>query len=224
MISGDPVREELARLTPLEAAPRLLGARLQVVSGGDIVAVRITEAEAYWGVHDPGSHGSRGQTPRNEVMFGPAGKLYAYLTYGMHVCVNVVTGSVSECAAVLLRAGEVVEGQSVARGRRTAFRRKGARALREHELARGPANLARSLGLGVDDNGVDLFRPGGRIQLEMPEIWQTQELAPRIRRSLRTGVAVPGGEAPYDWRWWLTGEPSVSPYQPHRSVRANLVQ
>ena len=98
----------------LEVAPRLLGA---VLRHGD-VAVRLTEVEAYDGPDDPGSHAFRGPTPRNAVMFGPAGFLYVYFTYGMHHCCNVVTGPEGTPSAVLLRAGEVVAGVEVARARR----------------------------------------------------------------------------------------------------------
>ena len=98
----------------LDVAPRLLGS---VLRHGD-VAVRITEVEAYDGPDDPGSHAYRGRTARNAVMFGPPGRLYVYFTYGMHHCCNVVCGPAGTPSAVLLRAGEVVEGLEAARARR----------------------------------------------------------------------------------------------------------
>ena len=98
----------------LEAAPRLLGAVLR----HEGVAVRITEVEAYDGAHDPGSHAYRGPTRRNQVMFGPPGHLYTYFTYGMHHCANVVCGPEGRASAVLLRAGEIVDGLELARSRR----------------------------------------------------------------------------------------------------------
>ncbi len=103
----------------LEVAPRLLGA---VLRHGD-VAVRLTEVEAYDGAGDAGSHAFRGRTPRNEVMFGPPGHLYVYFTYGMHHCCNVVCGPAGTASAVLLRAGEVVDGVDQARARRPALER-----------------------------------------------------------------------------------------------------
>ena len=98
-----------------EVAPELLGCLLSCESGEGRTVLRITEVEAYAGARDPASHAFRGMTPRNAVMFGPAGYLYVYFTYGMHFCVNVVCGEEGESAAVLLRAGEVVEGVELAR-------------------------------------------------------------------------------------------------------------
>ena len=111
--------------------------------GSGRVAVRLTEVEAYAGPNDPGSHAFRGRTPRTEVMFGPPGHLYVYFTYGMHWCANIVCGPDGECAsAVLLRAGEVVAGR-----RPRAPARRAAAGRRDVDLARGPARLARALGL-----------------------------------------------------------------------------
>jgi DNA-3-methyladenine glycosylase len=179
-------------------APTLLGA---VLTAGD-VAIRITEVEAYRGTDDPGSHAFRGRTRRNGVMFGEAGRLYAYFTYGMHVCVNVVTGAVDEPQAVLLRAGEVVAGIETARARRASARR-------DVDLARGPARLASALGLTLADDGVDLL-DGGAVRLVAPA-----HPEPDTARGPRTGVSGPGGGADYPWRFWLPDDPTVSPYRAH---------
>ena len=128
----------------LDVAPRLLGARFE--HGG--VTVRITEVEAYDGPGDPGSHAHRGRTPRNEVMFGPPGHLYTYFTYGMHWCCNVVTGPEGAASAVLLRAGEVVDGLDLARERRPGSP--------DRDLARGPARMCKALAIGREQNGLDL--------------------------------------------------------------------
>jgi DNA-3-methyladenine glycosylase len=119
----------------LEVAPRLLGARFTHAG----VTVRLTEVEAYDGADDPGSHAHRGMTARNEVMFGPPGHLYVYFTYGMHHCCNVVCGPEGRASAVLLRAGEVVDGLDLARERRPGSS--------DRDLARGPARLCKALAL-----------------------------------------------------------------------------
>src|SRR3954469_11215965 len=112
-----------------ETARTLLGWRL--TANG--VTVRLTEVEAYSGQgDDPASHAHRGPTARNTVMFGPAGHLYLYRIYGIHLCANVVCGPAGQAAAVLLRAGEVIEGADLAR-----TRRPGART--DRHLAAGPA-------------------------------------------------------------------------------------
>ncbi len=107
----------------LEVAPALLGAMLRHERHGR-VAVRLTEVEAYAGADDAGSHAYRGRTARNAVMFGPAGRLYVYFTYGMHHCATWSCGDAGSAAAVLLRAGEVVAGHDLARSRRAASGRR----------------------------------------------------------------------------------------------------
>ena len=175
----------------LEVAPRLLGA---VLRHGD-VAVRLTEVEAYDGPADPGSHAYRGRTARNGVMFGPAGFLYVYFTYGMHHCCNVVTGPEGTPSAVLLRAGEVVAGVDVARSRRSRSS--------DRDLARGPARLCQALGIDLADNGADLT--SGPVTLELGEPVTTVSTGPRV--GLR-------GAPDRPWRFWVTGDPTVSPYRP----------
>jgi DNA-3-methyladenine glycosylase len=187
----------------LEVAPRLLGARLTV--GG--VAVRLTEVEAYEGETDPGSHAFRGPGKRNAVMFGPPGHLYTYFTYGMHVCANVVCSAEGVASAVLLRAGEVIEGLELARARRPTSRS-------DAELTRGPARLCVALGITLADGGADLAGP--RARLELPATPSPHETGPR------TGVAGAGGSEAFPWRFWIPGEKSVSAYRPAvaRSGRA----
>ena len=121
--------------------------------------MRLTEVEAYAGAADPGSHAFLGRSPRNEVMFGPAGRLYVYFTYGMHFCANIVTGVEGEASAVLLRAGEVVDGHEVAAAAPTP-----GSAPATWPAVR-PASRPR-LALGREHNGMALVGPraGGRVE------------------------------------------------------------
>ncbi|MEU9828771.1 DNA-3-methyladenine glycosylase [Micromonospora chersina] len=180
------------------AARGLLGCRLS----GHGVTVRITEVEAYAGTAgDPASHAHRGRTPRNAVMFGPAGHAYVYFTYGMHWCVNVVTGPDGEASAVLVRAGEVVDGLDVARERRPAVRK-------DVDLARGPARLCAALGIDRSVYGADLLGDGP-VRLRPP-------LAPVPEAAVTAGPRV-GVTGAHDvpWRFWIEGDPTVSVYRRH---------
>ncbi|MEH1169695.1 DNA-3-methyladenine glycosylase [Micromonospora sp. CPCC 205539] len=182
----------------LPAARGLLGCRLH--HGG--VTVRITEVEAYAGTGgDAASHAHRGPTPRNAVMYGPAGHAYVYFTYGMHWCMNVVTGVEGEAAAVLLRAGEVVDGLATARERRPAIRR-------DVDLARGPARLCSALGIDRAAYGADLLGDGP-VRLRPPA---RPVPAETVVAGPRVGVT---GALDLPWRFWLADEPTVSAYRRH---------
>ena len=178
-----------------EVAPLLLGCALS--AGG--VTVRLTEVEAYAGPADPASHAFRGRTKRNAVMFGPPGHAYLYFTYGMHWCMNIVTGPDGEASAVLLRAGEVVDGVVLARERRPAARR-------DVELARGPARFCRALGLDATAYGADLFDPASPVTLTAGEPAADVAAGPRV------GVT---GAHDVAWRFWIPGDPTVSAYRRH---------
>lgn len=198
----------------LDAAPLLLGSVVRRDSPDGAVAIRITEVEAYEGDRDPGSHAFRGQTPRTAPMFASGGHLYAYFTYGMHVCLNIVCGEAGVASACLLRAGEVIEGVDLARARRAAARRPEARPVADRDLARGPGSFAKALGVVLEDSGRSIWRAPYSLAIADAPL-----ASARISRGLRVGVAVPGGVAPYDWRFSITGDPTVSRYQPHRTVR-----
>lgn len=180
-------------------APRLLGALIRKGA----VAVRLTEVEAYAGIgEDAASHAHRGVTKRNEVMFGPAGRLYVYFTYGMHWCANIVTGVPGAASAVLLRAGEVVDGVELARTRRPE-------GVPIENLAKGPACLASVLDLDGSATGIDVSDSASPVRLTLPARLAAFEQGPRV------GVAK---EAERHWRFWLPGDPTVSPYR-RRVVR-----
>ncbi|RYJ04714.1 MAG: DNA-3-methyladenine glycosylase [Actinomycetales bacterium] len=178
-------------------ARSLLGRHLH----GHGVTVRITEVEAYGGVLDPASHAFT-RTARSEIMYGPPWRLYVYRSYGMHWCANIVTGPTEQAAAVLVRAGEVVDGVELAQERRGG--------VPDVRLARGPGNLAQALGISGDDLGTDL------LDHSVP-VWLGEEpgLAPPITAGPRVGVSK---AADVPWRFWITDDPTVSAYR--RSPRA----
>lgn len=200
-------REELAS-DVLPAAARLLGCTVEADTPDGLVAVRLVEVEAYRGADDPASHSFRGRTPRNAVMFGPAGRLYVYFVYGMHFCANVSCMVDGQAGAVLLRAGEVLSDPGVARVRRPT-------AKRDVDLARGPARLASLLGLTRERNGVDVTDPTSPVRV------RAGEPVPRsmIRSGPRVGVAA---AADLPWRFWIDGSPAVSQYRPGK-IRTPVV-
>ena len=129
----------------------MLGCVLEHETHEGVVAVELTEVEAYAGKLDPASHAYRGMTARNAIMFGPPGYAYVYFTYGMHFCVNVVCLPEGTANAVLLRAGRVIAGEDLARRRRTTRRlasqeQAPSRVLPARELA-GPARLCQALAI-----------------------------------------------------------------------------
>jgi DNA-3-methyladenine glycosylase len=191
-------RDELA-IDPLDAARLLLGCVLVSDHQDGRVAVRLVEVEAYRGFDDPAAHTYRGRTERNAVMFGPAGHLYVYFVYGMHFCANVVSMTDGVPGAVLLRAGEVVEGLEIARGRRPASRS-------DAELARGPARLTAVLSLDRADNGIDLTDPACPVRLYAGEPVPDDQVRTGPRVGVATAMEVP-------WRWWVAGSPAVSAYR-----------
>jgi DNA-3-methyladenine glycosylase len=193
---------ELLARPSIEVAPTLLGATLRHRTPEGEVAVRLSEVEAYAGADDPGSHAYRGMTRRNEVMFGPAGHLYVYFTYGMHHCCNVVVGDEGTASAVLLRAGEVVEGIELARSRRPGSS--------DRDLARGPARLCKALGIDGRHNGVDLS--SGALTLSPAEPVSDGSVATGPRVGLREA-------ADHPWRFWLRDDPTVSTYRPAAPLR-----
>jgi DNA-3-methyladenine glycosylase len=186
----------------LEVAPRLLNAVITHRTDEGVVAVRLTEVEAYAGEHDPGSHAYRGPTRRNTVMFGPPGHVYVYFTYGMHYCMNVVCGTDGHASAVLLRAGEVVDGVDLARVRRGSAR--------DRDLARGPARLCQALGIDLAQNGLDLHDSPLTLELADEPV-----PADRVGTGPRVGLRL---AADRPWRFWLTDEPTVSVYRPAKRL------
>jgi DNA-3-methyladenine glycosylase len=137
----------------LEVATALLGWRLVSDLGGERVVAELVEVEAYAGETDPASHAYRGRSPRNGSMFGPPGTLYVYRSYGIHWCMNVVSGEPGVARAVLLRGAEIVEGAEI------ASRRRG----RADHLADGPGKLTQALGVTDSMIGHDLAQAPLRL-------------------------------------------------------------
>ncbi|WP_433263125.1 DNA-3-methyladenine glycosylase [Actinosynnema sp. CS-041913] len=187
--------QELA-VDPVDAARLLLGSTIESTTPDGVVGVRIVEVEAYRGGDDPASHCYRGRTPRNDVMFGPAGRLYVYFVYGMHFCANVVSLTDGVPGAVLLRAGEVLTGEDLAQMRRPSARSRA-------ELAKGPARLTGVLGLDRAHNGIDLTAEHAEVRL------LAGDPATDIRTGPRVGVAV---AVDVPWRFWIDS-PAVSTYR-----------
>lgn len=172
-------------------APALLGKVLRVDLGdGDVRSGRITEVEAYGGLDDPASHSARGETPRNRPMFGAAGTVYVYFTYGMHWCANVVTGAVGDPQAVLLRAVEPLEGMDAIRAARP-------RARRDRDLANGPAKLCEALGIGQWANGVALGADVGGRSIRLLDDGTPPPAVPLV--GPRVGISV-AQEIPWRFR------------------------
>jgi DNA-3-methyladenine glycosylase len=162
------------------------------------VAVRLTEVEAYSGEGmDPAAHSHRGPTPRAAIMFGPPGRLYVYFSYGVHWCANVVVAPEGVGSAVLVRAGDVVVGEELARRRRPAA--KVAR-----DLARGPARLTQALAIGPDDKGADLLDPASPVRLHAGDPPAEVAAGPRVGITVATGLA---------WRFYDPAADSVSPFR-----------
>lgn len=183
---------ELLRGGAAEVARRLLGSLLvSNVDGRDASGV-ILETEAYLGHDDPASHAFSGRTRRNDAMFGAPGTLYVYVSYGIHHCINVVTGEEGVPEAVLIRAAEPLAGLDVMAQRRA----------RDFDLCNGPGRLAQALGITMCHNGHNLSQPPIRLSAR-PAL-----AAPEVGTSGRIGVS---RAADRPLRFFVKGHPAVKP-------------
>jgi DNA-3-methyladenine glycosylase len=200
----------------VQVAPDLLGCVLEHRTAAGLVAVELTEVEAYAGEADPASHAYHGKTRRNAVMYGPPGHAYVYFTYGMHFCVNLVCLGEGSASAVLLRAGTVVEGEDLARARRA----RSVAVVASKDLARGPARLCQALGIDRSLDGADVCVAGSPLRVRWPGARTTDRSEERkIASGPRVGVS---SAAEVPWRFWLDGEPTVSVYRPATPRRRKL--
>jgi len=238
------LRREFFARGSVQVAPDLLGCVISHETPEGLVAVALAEVEAYAGESDPASHAFRGRTARNAVMFGPPGHVYVYFTYGMHFCMNLVCQPEGDASAVLLRAGRVIEGVPLACARRAgaavqldaagrpgesvrpgsqirpgAGQRHGRRqppgaGVRELDLARGPARLCEALGIDRSHDGADMCDPASPLRIYAPP---APVPAAGISCGPRVGVSR-GADVP--WRFWITGERTVSAYRAYAPRRA----
>jgi DNA-3-methyladenine glycosylase len=201
-------------VTPLERRfyardPKIVARQLlnKVLVRGDVSA-RIVEVEAYCGAIDPGSHAYRGRTNRNATMFGPAGGLYVYFTYGMHWCANAVCGDLDEGVAVLLRAAAPLTGLDQMRSRR------GPKITRDRDLCNGPAKLCQAFGLDRTFDGADLVTGDRGITV------LDDGVAPPRRPGNSTRIGLTAG-AEHPWRWYVQDDPNVSRSRPGSRTTAS---
>jgi len=228
-----PIPREFFARPSVQVAPDLLGCVLEHETAEGLVAVELTEVEAYAGQSDPASHAYRGRTARNAVMFGPPGHAYVYFTYGMHFCVNLVCQDADNASAVLLRAGRVIEGEELARARRARRTHKAggdhdragqdSAALATRDLARGPARLCQALDIDRSLDGADVCTAGSPLRVRRRQTGAGTNVRSgqrNIRSGPRVGVSA---AADVPWRFWLDGDPTVSAYRPWVARRRKLV-
>lgn len=172
-------------------APALLGCILEREINGRKARVRIVEVEAYH-QSDPASHSFNGKTPRTEVMFGPAGHVYIYFTYGMHYCCNIVTGQEGVGEGVLIRAVEPIDGEDLLQENRP---------FNGTELTNGPAKLCQALAIDKSFNGHDASQPPYRL-IPQPPLPKSA-----ITQTTRIGISK-AKDVP--WRFYITGNRFVS--------------
>lgn len=178
-----------------EVAPRLLGCELVRTINGHTLRGRIVETEAY-DQTDAASHSYRGQTPRTEIMFGPAGRLYVYFTYGMHYCCNVVVGDEGRGAAVLIRALEPLEGQIPM----SESRQKPQSSIL---LTNGPGKLCQAMQISRRLNGSNLMEEESEVRLVTHDSLRDEEIIRTTRVGITQAMDVP-------WRFYIKGNPYIS--------------
>ena len=193
--AGRPLPRRFYARDAVSVARAILGRLLVHDTPAGRISGVVVEAEAYRGSRDPASHAYRGRTPRNATMFGRPGHAYVYFTYGMHHCLNLVTGREGTAAAVLVRALEPVDGVALMRARRGG-------PAGDARLARGPGNVARCLGLTREHDGLDLTH--GPLWLsDAPARRHGRRIASGPRVGIRVGLE-------HRWRFFLGGHPCVS--------------
>jgi DNA-3-methyladenine glycosylase len=219
----------LGALLVREDTPRVAGDPGEVGDPGQHRLGRIVEVEAYGGPEDRASHARFGLTVRTRSMFGAPGRAYVYGVYGMHTCINIVSGPAGSASAILVRAVEPLAGIPLMRAARVARAvatrradaadpRGAARRLArvaDPTLARGPGNVAAAFDITRADDGLDLLDPASPLRLEIADGWTSaagsSTTPAAVTSGPRVGVAYAGpGWADLPWRFWLAGNPAVS--------------
>ncbi|MBE0687595.1 MAG: DNA-3-methyladenine glycosylase [Anaerolineaceae bacterium] len=176
----------------VDVARDLLGKRLVRMLDGKRISGIICETEAYDGMQDLACHARVGKTNRNAVMFGPAGRAYVYFTYGMHWCLNVVTGEQDYPAAVLIRAIESQGGVAIIAENRSQVNQK--------NWTNGPAKLTQALQINGDQNGINITRSDANLWIETG--WQVEESL--VQSGPRIGIGnTPEPWRSMPWRFWF---------------------
>jgi DNA-3-methyladenine glycosylase len=234
-----PIPREFFARPSVQVAPEVLGYVLEHETAEGLVAVELTEVEAYAGQADPASHAYRGRTARNAVMFGPPGHAYVYFTYGMYFCVNLVCLGDDTASAILLRAGRVIEGEELARARRARRRARGGSAsqdsasqdsasqdsarLAARDLARGPGLLCQALDIDRTLDGADVCTAESPLRVRSRQTGpgtNARSAEKEICSGPRVGVSA---AADVPWRFWFDGDPTVSAYKRWVARRRKLV-
>jgi DNA-3-methyladenine glycosylase len=191
------LRRDFYRRSTLRVARELLGKRLVRVVDDQRLSGLIVEVEAYIGEDDAACHAACGRTSRNEAMYGPPGHAYVYFIYGMHHCLNVVTGEEGFPAAVLIRALEPLEGVDIMRRHRPGKP--------DRELTNGPAKLCQAMAIDKGFNRVDLCT-GEVLFIEEGRMVAQEE----IGASPRIGIKADELARSVPWRFYLRGNDFVS--------------
>jgi DNA-3-methyladenine glycosylase len=185
-----PLKQTFFSRDTLTVARKLLGTKLVREFNGTVLSGMITETEAYLGTNDSACHASKGRTPRNSVMFGPAGIAYVYLVYGLHFMLNIVTEQEGNPCAVLIRAIKPIDGLS---------RMQARRGIKGENLTNGPAKVCSAMAIDKTFNGWDLTK-GRSLWLERCK----KIPAEFINCGPRIGIDYATQEhREADWRFWL---------------------
>lgn len=180
----DPLPESFYNRDTVQVARDLIGKTLVRQEGGGRISGLIVETEAYRGEEDLACHCRAGRTPRTEIMYGPPGRAYVYLIYGMYWLLNIVTEREGDPGAVLIRAVVPLEGQEIIAGRRAGMSRE--------NWTNGPGKLSQALNITGDLNGLGVYSSAGPLFIE--------EGKPVPPEAIKSGPRVGLDSVPEPWQ------------------------